>query len=197
MAVVSRFPRTPEVSDGFNAVFAQVPGLHGAGALRDASVIAVEAMFADLEVPQQQRPNTVTDLALDALGFLPERYADRYDVRFARRFLLVLSDVTRRLTVGWEPLAAVAKELALSVVFSYTEAVIDTDELDVADGWRADLEQFEDLDFELLHEEDDAFATAVDRLGAANLALEEWFTPFRQPYAAPYVGDAYDGVSGA
>lgn len=185
----------PQTADGLDELFDNLADLHGAVALRrallDGSVLAVDAVFADIEELERERPSTVADLDLDALAYLPERFAHRYDVVFARRFLLILADVTRRLAVAWTPPASVAEELALSMVLSHTQVIIDTDELDVASEWRADLEQFmfEDLDFELLDEGDDIRTAATDRLGAVNLAFDDWFTPFRGPYAAPYVTD--------
>jgi hypothetical protein len=195
MAVVSKFPQPSAAPDGLDAVFLNLPDMRGATAVRaalnSASVIAVDAVFADIEELEHARPKTAADLDLDALAFLPERYADRYDIGFARRFVLVLADVTRRLATGWTRPQSVAEELALSMVFSYTQAVIDTDELDVAFDWREDLEQymFEDMDFALLDEDDEILAAAIERIGAVNLRFEEWFTPFRAPYAAPFVHD--------
>lgn len=195
MAVVSRFPNRSASIDGLDAVFAQLRDLGDAAALRralrDASVIAVDAVFTDLETLEQARPVTAAGLELNALGLLPDRYVDRYDVLFARRFVLIIAEVSMRFVTGYTQPNSVAEELALSVVLCFIEAVIDTDQVQISDGWRADLEQvlFEDLDFEFLYGSDDVLRAAVTELGAVNLDFDAWFTPFRQPYAAPYITD--------
>jgi len=195
MAVVSRFPNRSAGSDGLDSVFADLADLGDTvalrRALRDASVLAVDAVFADLETLEQARPAPAAGLDCDALKLLPERYADRYDVLFTRRFVLVLAEVTKRFATGFAELNSVAEELAVSMVLSFTEAVVDAQQLHVSDGWRADLEQvlFEDLDFEFLYGSDDVLQAAVTELGAVNLDFDAWFTPFRHPYAAPYVAD--------
>ncbi|WIB63730.1 hypothetical protein [Curtobacterium sp. MCBD17_040] len=195
MAVVSRFPNRSASFDGLDAVFAQLPDLGDAAALRralrDASILAVDAVFTDLETLEQTRPVTVAGLDLNALGLLPDRYADRYDVLFARRFVLIVAEVSRRFVTGSTQPNSVAEEFALSVVLSFTEAVIDTDQMQIREGWRTDLEQvlFEDLDFEFLYGSDDVLRAAVTELGAVNLDFDAWFTSFRQPYVAPYVTD--------
>ncbi|MFJ4221762.1 hypothetical protein [Curtobacterium luteum] len=188
-------PSSSSPSDGLDEVFQYLAHLEGANALRraiqDASVIAVDAVFADIEELERARPRSAAELDLDALGHLPGRFAAHFDVMFARRFVLVLAEVTRRLATVWSRPASVAEELAFSVVFSYTQAVIEANELTVAKHWRSELEElmFEDLDFEFLYDDDSFLQTAIARLDAVNLTFEDWFKPFRGRYAAPYVED--------
>lgn len=198
MAVVSRFPNRSASSGGLDAVFADLPDIGDAAALRralrDGSVLAVDALFTDLEALEQARPVTA-GLDLDAVSLLPKRYTDRYAVFFVRRFVLVLAEVTRRFVTGFTELNSVAEELAVSMVLSFTEAVVDAEQLRIREGWRADLEQvlFEDLDFDFLYGSDDVLRSAVIELGSENLDFDAWFTPFRDPYAAPYVTDGEAG----
>lgn len=169
-----------------------------AGGLFQASVAVVDQLFIDLDtLTRDGSTQTVADAPDDVffvLGGLPERYTDRYDALFTQRLIVAMTDVTRRLTVGWEPLACVAQELALRLILDATEVQLDMADVELDPGWReaVEAELFEDPDHEVLF--DPQTPAGVDeemlrvRPDSAPLGFAYWFTPFnRDRHLPPYL----------
>jgi hypothetical protein len=166
-----------------------------AGALFQASIAVVDQLFIDLDtLTRDGSTETVADAPDDVffvLGGLPARYADQYDALFTQRLIIAMADVTRRLTIGWEPLACVAEELALRVVLDTTEVQLDLADVALDEGWRAAIEEhlFEDPDHEILFDaqipddvEDDDLRVGPD---SAPMGFSHWFTPFNADRRLP------------
>jgi hypothetical protein len=86
--------------------------------LWEASAVLIDQLFEDLDglrnlerVDRQDIANTFV------LSGLPPRHADKYDVRFARQFLVVAADMTGALARRWTRPSCVAQELALRCLF--------------------------------------------------------------------------------
>jgi len=169
-----------------------------AGSLFQASVAVVDQLFIDLDtLTRDGSTETVADASDDVffvLGGLPERYTDRYDALFTQRLIVALTDVTRRLTIGWEPLACVAQELALRLILDAAEVQLDMVDVELDPGWReaVEAELFEDPDHELLFDpqtpadvEDEELRVRPD---SAPLGFDYWFTPFNgDRHLPPYL----------
>ena len=165
-----------------------------AGALWEASAVLIDQLFEDLDglrnldrVDRQDIANTFV------LSGLPPRHADKYDVRFARQFLVTAADMTGALTRGWARPSCVAQELALRCLFDQVEVIQELYDLDLADGWRSLLEQhmLEDTDSEMLYQNAmDGFEGDVElnmQLGLAPMKIQDWFEPFNDASVPPYV----------
>jgi hypothetical protein len=112
---------------------------------------------------------------------LPPCYRGHYDTEFVRRFAACFSAVAGKLySPDRESLACVAEELGLYVLLEEAEALLEKDGTEAA---FSDFDMaFEDMDFEWLY--DPAFdgiedSEAVRELRMVNLALSDWFKPFR------------------
>ena len=168
-----------------------------AGALFQASVAVVDQLFIDLDtLTRDGTTETVADAPDDVffvLGGLPSRYADQYDALFTQRLIIAMADVTRRLTIGWEPLACVAEELALRLILDTTEVQLDLADVELDEGWRATIEEhlFEDPDHEILFDAQtpgrDEVADEALRAGpdSAPMGFSYWFTPFNADRRLP------------
>jgi hypothetical protein len=137
-----------------------------AGCLIEAAVIVTDHLFEDVETLG------AGDADLDdlwVLGELPERYAEHYTVLFARRFLVAFTDMTRRLTAGWEPLANVAQELGVRLLLDHVEVIAELAEVDLPEQWRPTVEELllPDADLECWYEDDGETGDEMD-----------WFVPF-------------------
>lgn len=129
---------------------------------------------------------------------LPRKYLSRYDLLFAKAFIVCISTVVWKLqSPDQQELACVAEELALSAIVDQVEALFEIR------GQSADLSQvyeeaFQDTDFEFLF--DASFdgieeSELAEHLHLANLRFEDWFKPFANvPYVHPYVADADRGA---
>jgi hypothetical protein len=159
-----------------------------AGALFQASVVVLDHLFIDLDTLTQERDGeTVADAPDDVffvLDGLPTRYAHRYDALFTQQLIVAMTDVTRRFTAGWEPVACIAQELAVRLLLDGAEAQLELGNIELDPGWRGAVEEalFEDPDHEMLFdasidgiEDDTDFLTSV---GAAPMAFADWFRPF-------------------
>ncbi|MEU8001084.1 hypothetical protein AB0B66_07985 [Catellatospora sp. NPDC049111] len=160
-----------------------------AGALIWGSTTAIDELFSDLEEFDGQ---TVADGgAFMILEDLPERFAHRYDRRFARNLLISMISVTARLADReWRSPASTAEALALRIVINNARFTLEAHELlpdidlDEAYG-RFEDEAFDDLDHELLFDpafdgfEDDRDFAAV--LGTRNMRFGDWFR--QRPHA--------------
>jgi len=113
---------------------------------------------------------------------LPDTFLDRYDVRFAVRFLLGVALVRERLADGAAfPATCVAEELALNAVLR--TAIADAAEMgdvSVADRLEAFAERvLPDSDFALLFDREmNLSREQALTLGASHLWYEDWFRPF-------------------
>ena len=165
-----------------------------AGALWEASAVLIDQLFEDLDglrnldrVDRQDIANTFV------LSGLPTRHCDKYDVRFARQFLVIAADMTGALVRGWTRPSCVAQELALRCLFDQVEVIQDLYNLELADGWRGQLEQhmLEDTDSEMLYQNAmDGFEGDIElnrQLGLAPMKINDWFEPFNDASVPPYV----------
>lgn len=151
-----------------------------AGALWEASAVLIDQLFEDLDVLRDLDRVARQDIANTfVLSGLPPRHANKYDVRFARQFLVIAVDMTGALSRGWARPSCVAQELALRCLFDQVEVIQDLYDLDLADDWRSLLEQhmLEDTDSEMLYQ----------KLGLAPMNIQDWFEPFNDASVPPYV----------
>ncbi|TQS88045.1 hypothetical protein EU811_21640 [Arthrobacter sp. TS-15] len=165
-----------------------------AGALWEASAVLIDQLFEDLNglrnlerVDRQDIANTFV------LSGLPPRHADKYDVRFARQFLVIAADMTGALARRWTRPSCVAQELALRCLLDQVEVIQDLYSLDLAEDWRSRLEQhmLEDTDSEMLYQNAmDGFEDDIElnmQLGLAPMKIQDWFEPFTDASVPPYV----------
>ncbi|MDN3025841.1 hypothetical protein [Streptomyces sp. S.PB5] len=158
-----------------------------AGALVHAAELLVDELFEDVQVLAQE--DTVVaecEGPLWHLERLPDRYALRYDARFARRFLVTVVAMTTRFTDGgFERLSCVAEELALRFLLSRATAclesygLLDDDVSAALDAFAAHV--YEDMGHEWLYDDS---TDGVDEVppgaapGGEPVAFGAWFTPF-------------------
>ena len=161
---------------------------YAAGALFQASVTVLDNLFMDLQTLATELYGStaaeVDDEALFALHELPERYADHYDALFTQELIVATTDVTRRFTAGWEPVACVAQELALRMILNATGFHLEQAEVELPGNWRSVIEDylFEDLEHEALYDDE---ADLEGESASVYLAFEHWFTPFSPEAALP------------
>lgn len=168
-----------------------------AGVLWQASSILIDELFEDLDNLDELETITPDDIReTTILSMLPRRFSVFYDIGFGRRFLITAADVTGCLVRRWDSPGCVAGELALRCLLDKAEALEELYDLDLADDWRAQIEQvcLEDTDSEMLYDlsldgfEDDDASNA--ELGVARMRFEDWFRPFNTGYAVPpYAAD--------
>lgn len=170
-----------------------------AGALVHATDILVDELFEDVQVLTQEDASVAEcEGPLWHLERLPDRYALRYDARFARRFLVTVIALTTRFTDGsFQQLSCVAEELALRFLLGQATMTLELyglldDEVSAAlDAFAGNV--FEDMDHEWLYDDstdgiDEASVGAA--LGVAPLAFSSWFTPFNEGrYVHPSAAD--------
>lgn len=163
-----------------------------AGALVHAADILVDELFEDVQVLTQEDTNVAEcEGPLWHLERLPDRYALRYDARFARRFLVTVIAMTTRFTDGsFRRLSCVAEELALWFLLGAAtttlelHGLLDDDVSAALDAFAANV--YEDTDHEWLYD-DPTDGTAE---GATGTALGSWFTPFDEGrYVHPSAAD--------
>ncbi|MCX4763834.1 hypothetical protein OG562_23265 [Streptomyces sp. NBC_01275] len=179
-----------------------------AGALVYATDILVDELFEDMQVLTQEDSTVAEcDGPLWHLERLPDRYALRYDARFARRFLVTTIALTTRFTDGsFQRLSCVAEELALRFLLSQTTTTLELYEL-LDDDVSAALDAFadhvyDDRDHEWLYDgsmhgaetADEAAVGVTDAagavLGVAPMTFGSWFTPFNESrYVHPSAAD--------
>ncbi|MFP3462684.1 hypothetical protein R5O87_17725 [Arthrobacter globiformis] len=165
-----------------------------AGAIWHASIVLIDELFQDVAALYEKEAITREDIDETwVLWSLPPQYATKYDGLFARRFLVMASDLTTKLTGHWTMPSCVAQELAVRCLLDKIEVVADTYDLDLEPGWRGRLtdRMLEDTDSELLYDpsldgfQHDEELTAAFRL--APMTLEHWFEPFNEEsQVAPY-----------
>ena len=170
---------------------------HLAGCLIVGADILTDQLFDDIQrLREAHDQRTTVDVdGLWVLSGLPARFAKHYGPLFAQRFLVAFTDMTRRLTAGWEPLANVAQELAVRLLLNEVEALADTADLELPPGWRGHLEYFFlfYVDHVYLHdrasdgfEDDPGFGPG----GMAPMRFDDWFVPFNDERHLPvYVND--------
>lgn len=171
-----------------------------AGALVHATDVLVTELFEDVQVLTQEDASVAEcEGPLWHLERLPDRYALRYDARFARRFLVTVIALTTRFTDGsFRRLGCVADEFALRFLLREATATLELyglldDEASAALDAFAD-QVYEDMDHEWLYDgsmdgndDEEAVGTA---LGIEPVAFGEWFTPFDEDrYVHPSAAD--------
>lgn len=158
-------------------------------ALGEAAVMVLDQYLEDLVNLGRGESFDQTALA-DAL---PRKYLPRYDLLFAKAFVICASTVAWKLQSPDEhELACVAEELALNAIAGQAQALLETrgQPVDLGDVYE---EAFQDADFEFLF--DARFdgieeSELAEHLRMANLRFEDWFTPFANvPYVHPYIAD--------
>ncbi len=113
------------------------------------------------------------------LSSLPPQFAASYDAKFTQKFIVVASDVTASLGRGWTAPGCLAAELAVRCLLDQAEITEDIYELDLPDGWRAQVEEvlLEDADSQALYTEPDPDGPDVPADDAGDLGFEQWFKP--------------------
>ncbi|CAN5697774.1 hypothetical protein BH18ACT6_BH18ACT6_25200 [soil metagenome] len=155
-------------------------------ALRTATTILLDRFFAD--VGHLEAGGEFDDTAM--AGYLPPIFLPKYTSVFAKQFLICVA------MVGWklaqpEPsrLGCVGEELALRGLIEEAEAILEVGGHDTDLGGFHEL-AFDDTDFLMLFEpafdgiEDSDIGT---EMGVGHLAFEDWFKPFYQGVAHPYL----------
>jgi hypothetical protein len=155
-----------------------------AGLLWNSSSVLIDQLFRDLGMLNELDAVAPSDIAgSSVLSSLPPRFTASYDAKFTRRFIVVASDVTASLVRGWTAPGCLAAELAVRCLLDQAEITEDIYELDLPDGWRADVEVvlLEDADSESL------YSDSLDDLDAdaGKLGFEHWFKPFTPGDAVP------------
>ena len=165
-----------------------------AGALWEGSAVLIDQLFEDIAELRSLGHITRQDIAGSlVLSGLPPRHAEKYDVRFAQRFLVIATDMTGALVRGWTHPSCVAQELAVRCLLDQVEVIQDLYGLDLAEGWRGPLEErmLEDTDSEMLYQNAmDGFEGDAElnmQLGLAPMELKDWFEPFNDASVPPYV----------
>lgn len=165
-----------------------------AGALWEASAVLIDQLFEDVAELRSLDEVSRRDIAETyVLSGLPPRHADKYDVRFAQRFLVIAADMAAALVRGWTHPSCVAQELAVRCLLDQVEVIQDLYGLDLEDGWRGQVEEhlLEDPDSELLYQNAmDGFEDDVElnmQLGFAPMRLDDWFKPFNHSHVPAFV----------
>lgn len=165
-----------------------------AGALWEASAVLIDQLFEDIAELRGLDEVTRQDIAGSfVLSGLPPRHAEKYDVRFAQKFLVIATDMAGALVRGWTYPSCVAQELAVRCLLDQVEVIQDLYRLDLAEGWRGRLEErmLEDTDSEMLYQNAmDGFEGDVElnmQLGLAPMELKDWFEPFDDSYVPAFV----------
>ncbi|MEV6301320.1 hypothetical protein AB0M02_18060 [Actinoplanes sp. NPDC051861] len=160
-----------------------------AGALIYASSLVIDELFQDIKTLARTNGAVAdSDDVFMVLDDLPERFAQHYDGRFARQFLVATVMITARLTADeWIPPASVAEALALHIVVENAKVLLDSHDLlddDISleylyNGF--DDAAYEDVDHELLYRRDlDGFEDDQDitsSFGMSDMRVEAWFDP--------------------
>lgn len=140
----------------------------------------LDAFMTDIEALAAGRAFTDTLM----WTFLPDAFADRYDIRFALKFLVGTARVRDRIADGSPfPATSVGEELALHAVIR--TAIINVTEAGDLPAARR-LEDLghgllPDLDFLVLFEREFRLSREqAQSLGVVHLWLEDWFRPFDQ-----------------
>jgi hypothetical protein len=153
-----------------------------AGLLWNSSSILLDQLFRDLGTLSGLETVAPADIAgSSVLSSLPPQFADRYNLKFTQKFIVVAADVTAALARGWTAPGCLAAELAVRCLLDQAEITEEIYELDLPEDWRADVEEvlLEDADSEGLYTDstngmDDAGMNA----GTGRLDFEHWFKPF-------------------
>ena len=150
----------------------------------------LDLYLEDLARLAQGEPFDETNIA-DAL---PRTYLPRYDLLFAKAFVICVSTVVWKLqSPDQQELACVAEELALSAIVGQAQALLEMrgQQVNIGDVYE---EAFQDTDFEFLF--DPSFdgieeSGIADYRRLANLRFEDWLKPFANvPHVHLYVADA-------
>lgn len=190
------------------AVYARVLDNEHQRALEDAIPWSVDHALEDLAAIDLafRRGEKIDwdDLAL--LSGLPARFRHRYTPLFAKQFVVCLITATNKIVdqkaIGQGMFSCVAEELAAHLVIREADGLLlaQRDQAGLQDSetdFGAVYELlFEDIDFEWLYQEDmDGVETdtdAINDLGIAHLAFEEWFEPFPGRFVHPYAAARTD-----
>jgi len=157
-------------------------------ALFDAASALTDAFYDDVVALDTCRiPFENTTMA----GYIPRKYVARYDLLFARKFLVCLVTATWML-FGPElhKLTCVAEELALMAIIKRAEDFLEASSKEADFNGLMD-EAFEDTDFLLLFDaSSDGSNDRSGDPGAISFPFEDWFKPFYEdtpvhPYVTP------------
>ncbi|MER5964994.1 hypothetical protein [Streptomyces sp. NPDC002057] len=186
---------------GGGAIAAEAAEL-AAGALVYASELLIDELYDDVQTLAEEETNVAEcGDELWHLGDLPPRYALRYDVLFARRFLTTAIALTTRFTDGsFQRLGCLAEELVLKHLLEEAHATLELYGL-LDSGAAEALACFaggvhEDMDVVWLYDPEDGVdeAPGPDGTGTTPPAFDTWFTPFdADRYVHPYAADEEAG----
>jgi hypothetical protein len=148
-------------------------------ALQAACDILVDESFEDLRTIEESGSFTNTRMLI----YLPKRYSHKYDVLFAKKFMVTIIVVIWKLTQpNWMRLGCIAEELAFLALIQQAQVQLDLEGEDPDE-----LEDFKgmilgDMDIEYLFDPqydgiDESEVGAL--LGIESLAFGDWFRPFQ------------------
>lgn len=124
---------------------------------------------------------------------LPEAWEDQYGIRFFRKFILTLSEMSTRLTHQWEPPSNLAQVLALEVILG--TVIIQIDEDQEADENDEQVRRPSDDLLEILHSRlvDRDFVADIFDAADEMVSFDYWFVPFTpEERVAPAATDGLD-----
>ncbi|MFC1705845.1 hypothetical protein ACFL59_03370 [Planctomycetota bacterium] len=165
---------------------------HHAAALRNAAQDVVAQLLDDLTMLEG-------GVAIDETGLidlLPRRYLPRYDLAFARAFLVCVITVAWKLEApGERLLACLAEELALHAIVQRASDLLTVKAIEPDFGTFCDI-AFKDQDCLFLFDgaQDGIEDSAIgDAMGIVNLRFDDWFRPFYEtvpvhPFVAQRLG---------
>jgi hypothetical protein len=162
-----------------------------AGLLWHASAAMTDELFNDIDLLRGGEPAADVD-GTYVISNLPPQFAQRYDARFAARFLAVSTDLSMNLAAGWKEPSCVAQELAVRCLLAEAGFLADELELDaeLPPDWLPMLERalLSLADSMLLFDpamdgfENDPEAAPA---GAPSMKFDDWFKPFSPNHHVP------------
>ncbi|MEV6637757.1 hypothetical protein AB0M54_44210 [Actinoplanes sp. NPDC051470] len=165
-----------------------------AGALAVAGTMLVDELIEDIVTLAQRNPADRAGVdGLLTLGELPPQFANHYDSRFTRKFLIAAVAVTGRLSEPqWNSPASVAEALAMHLVVRRAEGLLVdhgcVDEQQARDLYSTFEEvAFEDLDHEWLYRVTRTTAPEGSRPTPFDAVLRSWFEPTSELPVHPFV----------
>ncbi|MFC1707245.1 hypothetical protein ACFL59_10605 [Planctomycetota bacterium] len=161
---------------------------HHAATLHDAAQDVVAQLLDDLTMLEGGVSIEETGL----IDLLPLRYLPRYDLAFARRFLVCAVTVAWKLSAPDEQLlACLAEELALHAIVQRASGLLVVEAIEPDFGTFCDI-AFKDQDYLFLFDgaQDGIEDSAIgDAMGIVNLRFADWFRPFYETVPVhPFVG---------
>jgi hypothetical protein len=150
-----------------------------AGALVYATEIVIDELYMDFaSLTESDSTAADEDVVMMSLYALPQAYAQFYDARFVRHFLVTAVAMTSRFTFGGSRiLASTAEELALKMILEQAASCLELYNLD-SEGVTHALEFFKDCIYEDLDHEGLYYAQTAPENEESRSEVKAWFDPF-------------------